>query len=371
MTDWEPHAVLANCPLSEAIEAGTAAFVPPEDPRIRAINAEHPNHGEFLSRFTDAFGKQVRPTILLLRMSAPDSYRTVNAIASMRDVLSASVVPLARARRICVEQGLDVCFSTAFEFYPWMIGKDYEDLIMNTPSIRGCHDVEEFNGQRSPEVVPVVDLSRRHLDSLLWQALAERWHRSYAVEPSSDQSLMRSLNMAHHASLLPANQDTRHFDYGRQIALWVSAFEILAHPGSAPVDRWAVCRLLDSAYWTMDENKRKDLPVGKRPGTSVTLPSWLYLRLHSVRNGYLHGNPVDSTTLHVPTVGRLLADFAAPLYRMALTAFLDLRPKGLTSAATQEQLLEAHAEALAWDDHSAAFEESVARLDAFARQRAH
>lgn len=362
MTRWEPHAVLANCPLSAAIEAGNAAFVPPEDPRIRAINAEHPNNGEFLSRFSDAFGEKVRPTVLLLRTSAPDTYRTVNAIASIRDVLSGSVVPLARARRICVGQGLDVCFSTAFEFYPWMIGKDYEDLIMYTPSIHGFHDVEDFNGQRSPEIHPVTDLSKRDLDGFLWRALAERWRRSYSVEPSPDQSLMRSLNMAYHASLLPANQDTRHFDYGRQVALWVSAFEILAHPGSGAVTRWDVCRLLDSAYWTKDENKKKNIPAGTKSGTSITLPSWLYLRLHSVRNDYLHGNPVDSGTLRVPSLGRILADFAAPLYRMALTAFLGLEPKALTSAATQEQRREARPEARAWRVHSQPFEEAIAKL---------
>ena len=362
MTGWEPHAVLANCPLFEAIEAGSAAFVPPDDPRIRAINAEHPKHGDFLNRFSDAFGEKVRPTVLLLRTSAPDSYRTVNAIASMRDVLSASVVPLARARRICVGQGLDVCFSTAFEFYPWMIGKDYEDLIMYTPSTHGFHDVEDFNGQPSPEVHAVVDLSKQDLDGLVWEALTERWRGAYATATPTDESLMRSLNMAYHASLLPANQDTRHFDYGRQIALWVSAFEILAHPGSDPVDRWAVCRSLDSAHWTMHENKRKDVRVGKKRGPSLTLPSWLYLRLNSIRNDYLHGNAVDSGTLQVPGIGRILADFAAPLYRMALTAFLGLGPKGLASAASPEQRREARA----WRDSSRPFEEAVARLHRFA-----
>ena len=361
MTNWEPHAILANCSFSEAIDAESAAFVPPEDPRIQAINAEHPIHADFLDRFSDAFGKKVRPTVLLLKTSATNSYRTVNAIASIRDVLSSCVMPVARARHIRAGQGLSACFSTAFEFYPWMIGKDYEDLIMYTPSVHGCHDVSDFSGQRSPEVHS-VELSKRDLDGLLWPALVERWCRAYAVEPSSDQSLMRSLNMAYHAGQLPSNQDTRHFDYGRQIALWVSAFEILAHPGSGAVDRWTVCRLLDSAYWTNEENKKKDIPLNKKPGTYVTLPSSLYLRLHSVRNGYLHGNPVDSQTLQIPSLRRTLADFAAPLYRMALTAFLGLRPRDPASAATPHKLREAFVDGCAWGDHSDDFEESIAQL---------
>lgn len=46
-----------------------------------------------------------------------------------------------------------------------------------------------------------------------------------------DVALTRSLNMAYHASLLPAGTDTTFYDVGRIVSLWVSAFEILVHPG--------------------------------------------------------------------------------------------------------------------------------------------
>lgn len=55
-----------------------------------------------------------------------------------------------------------------------------------------------------------------------------------------------------------------------------------------------------------------------------TLASWLYQELHQCRNNFLHGNPVERANLLLPLSGRTILEYAAPLYRLALTAFLPL-----------------------------------------------
>ena len=171
---------------------------------------------------------------------------------------------------------------------------------------------------------------------------------------------MRSLNMAHHACQLPANQDTRHFDYGRQVALWVSAFEILAHPQTEQVDKRFVCDLLDRAHWTQAQGSTKKTHGERNPDGWRGIPSWLYLRLYDARNNYLHGNPVSPESLRLPGTDRVVADFAAPLYRIALTAFLGLRPPDVESLAPDSpELKQALVENVVWGLDSQDFEKAI------------
>jgi hypothetical protein len=50
----------------------------------------------------------------------------------------------------------------------------------------------------------------------------------------------------------------------------------------------------------------------------------IYSRMNTARNDYLHGNKVSDVQLVIMPSRRFLLDYAPVLYRMALTAFLDL-----------------------------------------------
>ena len=230
MSLWKPMAILANVELSESIEAQLAAFVPASDRRVKDVNAAHPVHATFLDRFTDAFGNRCHPTVLIIRPSAPERIRSADALASIRDVLSASVIPRARARYTRQLGNCGVFYSSSFEFYPWMVDRNFERLVSVTPELRGLHDIDEFAGQCSAGSYREA-ISSSALDKPLFDALLSCWKNAYSGDDSSwdEEKLMRSLNMAYHASQPPANQDATVFDYGRIIALWVSALEILIH----------------------------------------------------------------------------------------------------------------------------------------------
>jgi hypothetical protein len=80
------------------------------------------------------------------------------------------------------------------------------------------------------------------------------------------------------------------YDTGRSLALWVSAYEILVIQGRTPQQK--------------------------------QLATWVCRKVYDLRNDFLHGNDVVGTALLLN--GKPVIDFAAILYRLMLTGFLDL-----------------------------------------------
>lgn len=331
MTSWRAMAVLPNIELETPVEGGLAALVGHEDPRLKAIRRTHPNFHRFLGRFTDAFGVKLRPAVLIQRSDAPDWTRNIDAIASLRDAVAISTVPYSRALEINYARGHRITFANAFWLYPWMLDRDNEHLIANTPGMLALHQVEAFKGQSTPET-PRMTLSERDLDLPLLDALLARWHQRYeARRPDwADRALFRSLNMANQAAQLPAGMDTTLYDVGRMIALWVSAFEILAHPGEGMSGLHKVYELLDQLEWKYRRSAPKRYKAyPKKPNSPRrTAACWLYGEIHQARNDFLHGNEVTPVRLRIGKGEHNLFQLAAPLYRLALTAFLPLTSSG-------------------------------------------
>ena len=345
MTPWTSQAVLANVTLSESVDARPAAFAPSCDARVEAINAADPYHASFLTRFTDPFGERVRPTILLVESSVAHGYRRVEAMASIRDILSICVVARARARRIQNKGTPGVFYSRSFDFYPWMVSRDSESIVASSPALAGLRDVHCFEGQTAPEVA-LGKVSPGDLDRPLFDALVQRWQDAYVAQEMSwgDTKLMRSLNMAFHASQPPADQGETVFDDGRILALWVSALEILVHPGKGrKVGRDRVLELLGSGTW-FDENCARKAQQ-------------LCRLIYGLRNYFLHGDPIDAAAAQPLMSTDSLLGVAAPVYRMALASFLRLRPEESRSSLDDpENLGKEIAARLEFGDYQGDFE---------------
>ena len=331
MSLWQPFAVLPNFELCGqiAIDAQYAAFASVEDPRVEQINAAFPKHRALLERLQDPFGNQRSPTILLLNPTAPAGFVTIEAMASLRDILSIAVIPLARSRYRRGQSVGPFPYSNIFEFYPWAVNRELDGVFMITPGTFGIDDLDDLNAQTAPEVVSRSIVSRRDIDMPILDALTAHWQRvcrSRRKRSHANDRILRSLNMAYHASKLPALQDAGIFDYGRLVALWVSAFEILAHPGSGNVNRWSVYDLLDRAEWRNVRNRGHHFLLRDRKGFSRRArPCKVYERLYEMRSGFIHGNPVNQMSRLFRTDGIILHKAAAPLYRLALAAALGVR----------------------------------------------
>lgn len=326
-TDWTPVFVLPNVPLETAIGCDIAALAPAHDPRVAMLKCAYPMFRRFLNRFSDNFGAKFEPAVLLLDSAAPPIFHEVNTLASFRDLIAIATITRGRALELRYLRGHRVLFGEAFAIYPWMLDRHYEDMIGSTPAILGTHEVARFKGQSSPAVFR-TSFGDSDIDQPLLAALMASWRRHHeATEPAwADIALMRSLNMAYHASLLPAGTDTTFYDIGRIVSLWVSAFEILVHPGgSGQANRDKVFELIERTPWALRASRQLAYDTGsKTKPVKRTLASWLYQVLYQCRNDFLHGNPVERGNLVLETPQRSIFEYAAPLYRIALTAFLPL-----------------------------------------------
>lgn len=312
---WIPIIALPNIDIECEVTSTNAAIVSYHDERLAALCAENANLQTFLNGFKDAFGQELAPSVLLLNSDAPDSFRRAHAIAGFRDLLCASAVPYATAWILKHKRtSLEPVFANSFAFYPWTLDRMSEGMHASTPAMLAVHDVDKFAGQANPEI---MYLSLKWVDEPLLKRLMERWEACFGPqEPSeSDTALFRSLNMAYHAMQTPFTTAGTDYDTGRLVALWVSAFEIIAHVGRSKANSREVNRILSGnsppAEWSNTHRV-------------ATLNNWIYLRIADVRNAFLHGNPQLENLLILPGADYDLSKYAAVLYRILLTHFLSL-----------------------------------------------
>jgi hypothetical protein len=323
--EWIQMFTLPNILIEEPVEIDGVAMVPAHDPRALELAKRHKQFEMYLNRFTSEFGQQVSPSIILVRAEKFEQYRPAEALAGFRDAVAMSTIPYAWAHVLRFENNHNIKYANWFSFYPWLVDSKYEGLVMQSMAQSGWHEVQAMKGQTSPGI-PHMALPANMVDKALLPALLERWVALFgSANPSKkDTSLFRSLNMALSAAMLPGNVEVTIYDLGRSIALWVSAFEILTPNGTCD----EVYKLLESTKWNLSDNTDAIYEPHKyKPSQPKRrLPVWLYGAMNHARNDFLHGNPIDPMRLIVAPGKRPLHLYSALLYRMALTAFLDLKP---------------------------------------------
>jgi len=360
--EWAPIFALPNIPLATAIGCDIAAIAPAHDCRVAALKRTHPNFRDYLNRFEDNFGQEFEPTVLVLNLAAPPVFSEISALASFRDLIALASVIHGRTAELRHPRGHRVLFSEAFAIYPWMLDQDYEGLVGRTLAIRNTREISGFKGQSSPHLFR-TPLGESDIDQPLLDALMARWRRLHEAQSPEwrDVALMRSLNMAYHASLLPAGIDPTFYDIGRIVSLWVSAFEILVHPGGdGRANRDKVFELIERTKWAITESEQLALDTGGKTKVKRTLASWLYQKLHNCRNDFVHGNHVEQNDLLIPSSRRTIFEYAAPLYRVALTAFLGLEYDVARPSIEDIQAVGAHsAKRMRFMEHQVAAEEAL------------
>ena len=320
-----------NIQIEKPVEIQSIALVNAKDTRVTDLANKHPNFATYLDRFSTEFEVAISPSILLCDERSPQSYRTTEAVAAFRDAVAISVVSRAWAQHLRFGHPLKLRFSNWFAIYPWMTDVNFEHVIMRSSAVLAVHDVNLLHAQTSPGLYQ-ESVAERDIDQTLLSELFTRWKRRFEAEKAiwEDVKLFRSLNMANVAALLPSHGDFTPYDIGRSVALWVSAFEILAHPGGESRSGLIpVYEMLQRAVWNLTACKEARHPAmdNRFPARSRILACAIYSRIYRARNDYLHGNPVSDVQLSAEPYGRFLPDYAALLYRMALAGFLDLRFK--------------------------------------------
>src|SRR5262249_4726353 len=152
-------------------------------------------------------------------------------------------------------------------------------------------------------------------DAVLFAVLLDKWVEYYVRKKRGwpNRALFRSLTMAYRASALP---QLDFYDLGTNLALWVSAFEILVHPGTGIIGYKDVFNLLekDVFFYNPKLNHRSYTIVERKKKHRVTLVQKTYFEIYSARNHFMHGNPVHDSSLfpggklqnHLLTIGVVL-----------------------------------------------------------------
>ncbi|QDP22643.1 hypothetical protein [Bradyrhizobium cosmicum] len=339
---WTPMFALPNVQIAMPIEVQHFGLIAATDPRIVELKKKYKNFASYLGQFSTEFGNQVTPSLLMWDDKGPQTYRNTEAISAFRDTIALSITPYAWARNIRFQRPENVRFSDWFNIYPWMIDKNYEHVVMQNSGGLNLHDTKLLKAQTTPGISPEV-IRSNEIDDPLLRALLARWEIRFTAEKPewNDLKLFRAINMANVAGALPSQGDFTPYDEGRALALWASAFEILAHPGDGQSGHLQVYDLLDRADWKspacQDARHPAMAPTGvRRPRI---LACAIYSRIHTARNNYLHGNPVSAVQLIIEPYKRYLLDYAPILFRMALAASLDLRFKEAAPNGANEKAI--------------------------------
>jgi hypothetical protein len=331
MGNWVFVALLHNLSLQEPVENGYMAIVPDTDDRAMSLTEATPALRRLVSGFTDQFGRSVSPSLMIVHPKAPKRLFAIDAIIGFRNAIAICSIIKAWEEALVRKQSLNVLkYSNYFDLYPISVGKDGDVMIIRSPSILGMDEPEDFVGQISPELSSSFSVTSFY-DSELLKAILLVWEGRFLRSRVRDWRslvLFRSLEMAFHASTIPFENSSTIYDYGAKIALWVSAFEVLASLETRQTKLSDVLDLLGKSklYARNLRQKRYTIKFSQKTEKRGSLPKKLYNMLHLARHDFLHGNPVKVYNLFINGSIKYhpLTSAAPILYKLALQSFLDI-----------------------------------------------
>jgi len=275
-----------------------------------------------------------------VKRGAPDRVRgNEEALVAFRNAVALSVILRGRAEMTSGYGGMSPTWSDTFDFHPAQIGVA-DRIVVLSPALRSLIATDKPQNFSPSPYLPVSG-TRIWPDSYLFRTLGVEWTRRYSTPGSDGQfgkSLFRSLEVAYNATAVGAKNQGSIHDYGLQIALWVSAIEILAWPESRYANFDLVLQLLSRADIHPELRKRRYSAKLRKKGRPRKMDALerAYSYLYSARNAFLHGNTVSSAKLFTRSRKGQVAipRIAATVYRAALVAYLDRRhPQVVSSLA--------------------------------------
>jgi hypothetical protein len=292
-----------------------------------------------MQRFSDQFGNRYQPSCLLVANGTPDRVRHADALRAFRNCCALATI--LSARRGTQWQP---SYSDHFDIYPLAAGKDGW-IVANDAVVRGMWQSSDFvSGQSSALIQNPTSFSCRPSRRLLCR-LVEAWGRCYVTMSRPRRPLLRlfrSIEVALHASRFPTDSLLSVYDAGLRLVVWVSAFEVLLHPGGQKIGLPTVLNLIRSLPWrdrtlTYKRYRASYYNVPSR----VSLPEAIYYDLYMARNDFGHGNDVPRRAIWFRRDTALghLSSAVPNLYRAVLEQQLDLLLPDRTAKAPESGAL--------------------------------
>lgn len=332
---WRALGVLPSVDiLPEYFGGDYLALVGIGDRRFRDALSNGPNLLQFLQKFEGHHGESLRPS-LLVKSDAYTDRPTSEAISSFLDIVVASVILDVRTRMVTWRRNVGPVYSDSFDIYPWMIAPGGDRLVAQNAALWAVHTLDKFRGVPSA-TVPIQQVGTEPAHPRFFRQLHSIWKSQFidGADNWASRAILRSLKMVTSALRLSAatGRTESFYDYGRILSLWVSAFEILIHPGAAgTANRQRVLNLIKTIPWQgrLLQEETHSVDFGRGRIEKVSLANALYFKMNSLRNDFLHGNPVGPTDFRLPNE-TMIPSFPAAIFRMALSKMLS-DPEKVTS----------------------------------------
>lgn len=331
--DWRLAFVLPNlqAPITVDDLSGYVALAHYDDPRVQVIAQHQPGARKFLEGFWDQYGHSQKPSAVIYRTDIPCPSEVLRrAWVDFRNVVAlAAILPGWAQVRPDPAHGAppNPLWGDVFAAYPGLLGDDGAIHSINPAQMILAHPHAPFAAMPDPAIPVYRDPFS--LDVPLLAHLLRRWKERYIgtrATGSRHEALFRSLEMAYRATLVPGWNEGSVYDFGTTLGLWVSALEILAHPGrSRQVNRQQVVDLLGRARWIAPQLKRRQYKSRIRNRTTrETLAQRLCHHVYEARNAFLHGNRITERHWRVGSrfVKTPLNHLAPSLYRTAVLVWL-------------------------------------------------
>jgi hypothetical protein len=299
-----------------------------KDDRLKrlAVNSGNATSLEMLKKFSTAQGRRYRPGCFLVRKDIPIASRHAEAIRAFRNACAIATTTAVYAVRLANPNAVQwrVAWADQFRFGHFMAGQNGWVQTLGGPVMGMDDDIPRQ--QAAAAFGNPTDFSLL-VDQTLLDRLLKAWRQCYVRRRNRKRllRLFRALEGAFHASLFPADGLTSINDLGTRIALWVSAFEVLCHPGGG-VNKRHVQKVISEAPFTdkVLNSKRFTVSYG-RDKFRATLPEALYDDLYWARNQFLHGMPVRAPMLRYRQSNDYgaLTEVAPVLFNAALVSRLN------------------------------------------------
>lgn len=220
-----------------------------EDERYQYLKKQNPVLKQYLDSFRTCFGKKVNPSIIVRDKSMPKV--DASNLCAFRNAIAIAAVIGARTLS-CIRNNTTGHYCTdLFDFHPVSVSGDGTDLIAETPFENSfCCRVDNFAGQPTPAVVYPENIHPAVEDKFMKALLDVVESRPRKTDEKTFKNrVIRSMEMAYYAMRSPFVTLGERSDFGVQISLWVSAFEILANPHHAKVTFKDVGTMIKAVPW--------------------------------------------------------------------------------------------------------------------------
>ena len=315
--------VLPNLLTDKTFETKYAAIVSCDDYRVRELRQKYKPVNDLLNSFIDSHLKKITPSCLIIHKKIYSHKEKHSAIVTFRNIIALSIILMNWSTKLLDKYSspFSTLFSEYFDFFPSISYGD-DIYIIGTPSLSSIISKSKRKHQIN-YLIPESNSLFLEYDDILLKALLFSWedyflnknlHHSYF-------SLFRSLQMAFSACKMPMDNLMSIYDYGFNIALWNSSFEILFHKKDKGVGWKDIVDELNKFELFHNKLKKK---IYTTENKSMNIIGLIYKELYDRRNDFFHGNKIEKNSLYLFNKKRfpVVTHIAHIIYLIALKVFL-------------------------------------------------